>query len=274
MEKTIIADNDFYYIDSNDPVIGSLKNGQLYGANNYFLLRHFSRQEHGWIIDCGAHIGTFGFVPAIEDKQTLLIEAAQQNCECLRATFKPFNNVIIEQSIILDKKQKCDFSTTYGPFGSPQIKEDGSQYSSTIDEICLKNNIDTVSMIKIDIEGFEEEALSGATNIIESNKPVMMLEINGHCLRLINKKPFNILEKLEQLNYMTFIVNNDILIPIDKKEKFPFCVIDVLCIHKDNIHKYIGSTNFAKYIPDIDSIIKQNYSNSNDDCKKYFQSIM
>ena len=129
-------------------------------------------------------------------------------------------------------------------------------------------------MIKIDIEGFEEEALSGATNIIESNKPVMMLEINGHCLRLINKKPFNILEKLEQLNYMTFIVNNDILIPIDKKEKFPFCVIDVLCIHKDNIHKYIGSTNFAKYIPDIDSIIKQNYSNSNDDCKKYFQSIM
>ena len=275
MNKITIYNKNFYYFDADDPVIEILKNGQLFGLDNYLLLKSFTADLSGWVIDCGAHIGTFGFVPVLEKHKVLLIEGAKQNYECLKATFEFFDNAIIENAIVLDKKQNCNFPSNYGPFGSPEIKENGEEESTTIDEICLKHNIEKVSMIKIDIEGFEEEALSGAGNIINKNKPVMLLEVNGHCLRLRDKKPRDILQKIEQMNYISFIINGPILIPVDKDKKFPFCNIDIICIHRHNIHQYIGYSQFSNYLSDdhIKKTSEQNYSGSNEDCRKYFESI-
>lgn len=276
MDKLTIYNHDFYYLDSNDPVVHGIKNGQLYGLTNYLFLKHYTKDLSGWIIDCGAHIGTFSFVPVLEKHKVLLIEAAKQNLQCLNATFASFDNAIVEKAIVLDKKQNCDFPTNYGPFGFPQIKDEGAEESETIDNICKKHNIDKISMIKIDIEGFEEEALTGATEIISLNKPVMLLEINGYCLKLKNKKPFDILQKLSDINYIAFINNNQTLIPVDKYKKFPFCVTDVLCIHKDKIYEYIGSANFSEYLSDneITKILEHNYAKSNEDCREYFSSIV
>jgi len=276
MNKIQIENHDFYYLDSDDPVISNLKTKKLYGLSNYILLKHFSQNAQGWIIDCGAHIGTFSFVPAIEQNKILLIEAATQNYECLELTFKHFTNAIIEKAIVLDKKQNCNFSSDYGPFGSPVLEDSGSEQSTTIDEICNKHNIDSVSMIKIDIEGFEEEAIIGAQDTINKNKPIMLLEINGHCLRIRNKKPLSIFQKIEDMNYFSFIINGNILIPINKNDKFPFCVTDVLCIHRDNIHKYIGFCKISDQLSndDIEKILEHNYAQSNEDCKKYFQTIV
>lgn len=277
MNSIKIYDKDFYYIDSNDPVISALKNHQLFGINNYLLLKRFSLDATGWIIDCGAHIGTFSFLPAIQEQnQILLIEGADQNYECLKLTFKNFANTILENAIILDKQQNCNFSTDYGPFGSPDISSDGKKQSETIDNLCKKHNIDKVSMIKLDIEGFEQEALIGAEHIIQSTKPVILLEINGHCLRMRNKKPQEVLQTIQDIGYLSFIHHGSELIPVETNKKFPFCVMDVLCIHKDNISKYIGISKFLDYLPDteINKILEQNYINSNEDCQKYFQSLI
>lgn len=275
MNKITIYNNDFYYFDSDDPVVETLKQGQLFGLYNYSLIKSFVTNTNGWIIDCGAHIGTFGFVPVLENRNVLMLEAADQNYKCLKHTFKNFKNAKVEKSIILDSVKACDFSTDYGPFGSPIIGSSGSLTSDTIDNICQKNNIQDVSILKIDIEGFEKEALLGAKNTLEKSKPVMLLEVNGHCLRLRNQKPYDVLQALEELNYCSFIPNNELLIPVNKNKKFPFCVIDIVCIHRDNIHLYLGSVPFVKYLQDndIDAILSQNYINANVDCIRYFDSI-
>lgn len=275
MNKTTIYNNDFYYIDSEDPVIHVLKNGQLFGLQNYALIKSFAKNQRGWIIDCGAHIGTFSFVPVLENKNVLMIEAANKNYECLENTFKKFKNSITEKAIVLDSVRSCEFSSDSGPFGSPIDTSSGNLTSDTIDNICDKHNIVDVSILKIDIEGFEGEALLGSLKILRSSKPVMLLEINGHCLRLRNKTPYYILKIIEDLDYYSFIYNNGTLIPIDKNQKFPFCVIDIVCIHKEHIGLYLGSINFAKYLQnnEIDQILSHNYNNSNEDCIKYFDSI-
>ena len=95
MNKITIYNKNFYYFDADDPVIEILKNGQLFGLDNYLLLRSFTADLSGWVIDCGAHIGTFGFVPVLEKHKVLLIEGAKQNYECLKATFEFFDNAII-----------------------------------------------------------------------------------------------------------------------------------------------------------------------------------
>jgi hypothetical protein len=41
-------------------------------------------------------------------------------------------------------------------------------------------NYENIDMIKIDVEGFEEEILAGAMNTIKQNKPVLVIEQQKH----------------------------------------------------------------------------------------------
>lgn len=277
MQKTTILEQDFYYHEANDPVIDYLKNGNLFGLHNYVLAKHFieNRNKNGWIIDCGAHIGTFGFAPVLENKNVLLIEAADKNCDCLKSTFGKFNNAIVEQAIVLDETKSCEFSTNYGPFGFVDLNINGKQTSNTIDGICNKHKIKNVALLKIDIEGFEGEALLGAQKTLAKSKPIILSEINGHCLRLRDKKPSYILEILDKLDYLYFLPNNGSLIPINKSQKFPFCVTDIICIHRSEIYSFLGVETFTRYLNDneIEEIIKNSYSSSNEDCIKYFDTL-
>lgn len=52
--------------------------------------------------------------------------------------------------------------------------EDGDIEMVAIDELGLK---DKIGLIKIDIEGYELEALKGMTNIINRDKPYLMIEV-------------------------------------------------------------------------------------------------
>lgn len=275
MQKINILNKDFYYIDSDDPVVQSLKYGHLFGYQNYLLSNHYSKKDSGWIIDCGAHIGTFSFVPAVQDKNILLIEGAKENCLCLESTFKNMNNIIIENAIVLDTIRNCNFNSLHGPFGSVVLDDKGTQNTNTIDNICNKYHINDVSIIKYDIEGFEEDALIGSSNIIKNNKPLMLIEVNGHCLKLRNKKPSDIFAVLDSYNYYYFIPHEDQLISIDKSAPFPFCVIDIIAIHKDNIYKYIGNTNLlsSMKIDNIKQVLEHNKIQANQDCTNYYNSI-
>lgn len=276
MNKIKIGEYDFFYYDSEDPVVDHLKQGYLYGNNNYHIGMHYLKNHDGAIVDCGAHIGTFSFAPVVENRTVLMIEAADKNVECLKQTFTPFNNAIIEHSIVLDTIKSCDFSHDGGPFGSAQINNNGSRKSTTVDELCVKNNIDKVCFIKYDIEGYEIEALLGSQKILEKNKPLLILEVNGHCLRIRDKKPYDMFETLEELGYYSFLRNSDnALIPINKNNKFPFCVMDIIGIHKDNLYQYVGDTIFGMYLNDttIQKIIEQNVPRANNECQEYFKTI-
>lgn len=48
--------------------------------------------------------------------------------------------------------------------------------TQTIDNFCKKEKINKVDFIKIDVEGYEEFVIEGARNILESSKPVVLME--------------------------------------------------------------------------------------------------
>jgi FkbM family methyltransferase len=277
MNSIKISDHDFYYYDSTDPVISYLKNGQLFGSNNYMILNAFmDKANDGWIVDCGSHIGTFGFLPALENQNILMIDGAVKNVECLEKTFHNMSNVKVEQCILLDKQAKCNFSSDYGPFGSASLSDNGDQLSNTLDNILKKHKIDKIKGIKIDIEGNEYEAIHGAIETINKFLPPILLEINGYCLLKHEKTPQTLLKLMEDLGYLCFLPHQYGLIPFFSDRKFPFCVEDLICIHKNNIHKYIGLYGIANKLSDekINEILDNNKNTSNEECKEYFNAIV
>lgn len=270
-----ISGKQIFYIDSEDPVISYLKNNQLFGYHNWVVLNKFivDSDPNSYILDCGSHIGTFAFVPALfSGKRMILIDGAKKNTECLEKTFNGIATVEIHNKILLDSLRKCSFNSEYGPFGSAKGDDNGAFVSSTIDDIVKDKKI---SAIKLDIEGNEPEALFGAKETLRNNRPPLLIEVNGHCLRLQNKQPRDLFDVLDTMDYIYFIVDGNRLINIDKNEIFPFCVLDIIALHKYEIHHYVQKFEISGPIPrsQLVSIAKSGYENSNQDCKNYYDTL-
>lgn len=273
MDKVIINDKPIYYYQSNDPVIDYLvKRKTLFGASNYEVLNAFIKDRNGSIIDCGAHIGTFAFIPAHNNVHMVLIDGAIKNIQCLKKTFKDNPNVIVQESILLDAIKPCTFSSTYGPFGYAKEDIEGLDKSNTLDNI-LSEYDKPIAAIKYDIEGNEISAIQGSLSTLNKYKPPLLVEVNGHCLRLQEKKPYDLFDLLDSIGYVYCLPTGQGLLSIDKDLKFPFCVTDIICIHQENISEYNLNIIPSLTQEQIEQLLKDNYQTSNEDCKRYFDYI-
>lgn len=256
-----------YYEDSTDPVIAYLKKGVLYGEQNFKFLDQFILSD-GTILDCGAHIGTFA-LPASKKYDVVAIEGAQSNFRCLQETFKSSTRVSVKNAILSDSENSpCDFDEN-GPFGFKTDSLSGNRLTSTIDSVSC--DIQNVCAIKLDVEGSEIEALEGAEKTLNKYKPPILTEINGHCLNFSLKTPQDLIRKIYSLDYVPYIVFYGQFVKLDPDRKFPFCVIDAICIHKDKLAHYISLKDRQFTDEEINMIFSMNWKNSNEDCKKYFE---
>lgn len=274
MDKINIGGQDVYYIDSDDPVVYYLKKGVLYGESNFKLLDQLIFQASGTILDCGSHIGTFA-IPASKTYDVVCVEGATDNCKCLFLTFKDKDNVKVVIRPLAEKVKNCSFSTDDGPFGMLVEDENGSYTTTTIDEIVEDHKISDLVGIKLDIEGGEINALLGAQTTLSKQCPPMLVEVNGHCLRLNGKLPQDLFGVIDSLGYNIYLYINGHIIQINPQKKYPFCVSDVMCIHKSKIELYSPVFQNAREMTDdeIAMFLDLNYKNSNQDCKNYFDTI-
>lgn len=79
----------------------------------------------------------------------------------------------------------------------------------TLDSYEFKN----LSLIKIDVEGFELTVLQGARQTIANNKPILILELEE---RHTNRKIMDLIAEVESYGYQTFFLQNDTLTPISQ----------------------------------------------------------
>ena len=133
------------------------------------------------VLDCGANIGVFTR-PALEKGARLVvsIEPAPENIESLKRNFQAeiaAGKVIVVEKGVWDKDDvlllKRDPHNTAAD--SFVMLKDGSQGVkvplTTIDKLVAELKLDRVDYIKMDIEGAEQRALTGASQTIGRYHP-------------------------------------------------------------------------------------------------------
>ena len=173
--------DDLYWVDDKWDLIKShyIKKGLVWEPHIVKLFKKYVK-EGETVIDIGGHIGTHtillsrlvgtkGKVHVFEPQTKLFTELA------VNTNLNNCNNVIPHRVALGSKEGEafiahpCSFNEGMG-----QISHSGERVQvKTLDSF----NLSDVSLIKIDIEGYEIEALKGAMATLQRNKPVMIVEV-------------------------------------------------------------------------------------------------
>lgn len=149
------------------------------------------------IIDVGAYIGDSALIlNNLCPRKIWAFEANPQNCMLIEETLK-LNNIDNVQpvnlalgdckgQVILNDDDACSSITSVTEDNSVTVQMD------TLDNFIKANTSIRVGLIKVDIEGAEQNFLLGAKEVIKKHKPILMISIYHSWNDFINIK--NIIE--------------------------------------------------------------------------------
>ncbi len=139
----------------------------------------------GDIIHAGAFIGDF--VPCLSslvpNYKVICFEPSELNYKACLETIKinNLNNVELHQRVLGDVNSIVKFLVSYEgkPEGPMSAVTTNDKYGIDTECITLDSILDQdrpVTLIHLDVEGYETKALQGAVNTIERFKPLLLIE--------------------------------------------------------------------------------------------------
>jgi len=175
------------------------------------------------VLDCGANVGTFTRMCLDRGtKLVIAVEPAPQTVCCLNRTFAEeidAGSVIVYNKGLWDRQAELQFQLFPGLSEAntfvlhPEIKGGPSIPVTTIDQLVIDLNLSQLDLIKMDIEGAEQRALAGATNVIRKFMP--KLAISAHHLKddptMVPMIVHQIADYREELGYCHTIWNGNVM---------------------------------------------------------------
>lgn len=182
----------------------------VYIANEAYekeLLNHFM-VEGGTFVDVGAHIGRYSVMTGRAGVDVIAIEPESTNYGLLAHNIRlnRLANVrCVNKGVWSERGTRTIRLRTEGS-GEHQIGSSGEGASVEVDTLDNIIGDRIVSLIKIDAEGSEAEAIKGATKTISNQHPKLVIEIlDDTNMRLVTKllEPFDYAQtQLNATNYL------------------------------------------------------------------------
>lgn len=129
------------------------------------------------IIDAGAQIGMYSVLFSMLTKGQVYSFEPTDTVELLRKNIEHHkcNNVNVYQKAISDRTGV--FTDKVYKIWSQQVIEEKEFEFTTIDQFIDDNNIN-IDLIKIDVDSYDYEALLGSRKTLESQNPLVVVELN------------------------------------------------------------------------------------------------
>ena len=165
------------------------------------------------VLDCGANMGYIalhaaravgpgGAVEAFECDQRLVAKLRDH----ARINDSPIN---VRELAVWNRSGPIDFHLSGRP-GWSSLQQGAADEAGetevmavTLDDHLAARGIDParISLIKLDIEGAEPEALEGASSLLDEGSPSLVIEIDADRSRRLGKDPAGIFDRLGERGY-------------------------------------------------------------------------
>lgn len=137
----------------------------------------------GVIIDCGANIGiTSLFLAARYPRATILsVEPHPENFALLKTNVAQVSRILPIRACVTGTPQRAVALTTDQAAWGNRIATDNHGVlvpAITVDELCNQYGIEEIDLLKLDIEGAEEQVLENGAFLARTN--YIIIELHGH----------------------------------------------------------------------------------------------
>ena len=146
---------------------------------HYYEIPQTRVEEKDVVVDCGAAEGLFGFLVASRCKQLFLIEPISKFCDSLEKTFSEQENVVILKVALSNQEGEARINENNISSSLLSGTEGSLVKVTTLDKLFYEKEI-PISYIKIDLEGYDFDALLGAKELIKKNKPKIAVTTYHH----------------------------------------------------------------------------------------------
>lgn len=172
------------------------------------------------LLDIGAHWGAFTLV-ALKNagpfSRAICIEASAPVARVLRENLRL--NDLLPQTVVINAACGSYAGTlqmlTTGAGGADYFVVPSENRSDVInvpqvtaDAVCEEHRL-VPNVIKIDVEGFEEEVIRGAMGLLRSKSAIVFLELHGDLIIARSKDPKSVLDLLANAGYSSWRNVND-----------------------------------------------------------------
>lgn len=193
-----LNDNCFVWKDYFLP-IDHFEASVFFYQNGITNIKNPERLKNKDIIDVGGFIGDSALIFSnYTNKKVYSFEPSSHNFELMQKTISmnKKNNIVPVKLGLGSKNQNAQISVTGGS-GLKTDQSTSEKFSSestelikitTLDQYVNENKLD-VGLIKVDIEGNEQDFLKGAENTIKKQKPFLLISIYHNPSDFFNIKP-------------------------------------------------------------------------------------
>lgn len=182
--EVFLKDKTFYFILKShylmwDTILGMK---QILHTNQYNVSEKNMRNKI--VIDAGSYMGDFSLLAVyMGAKKVYAFEPVPNTANVLEENIKlnkMQNKIIIVRKALGNENNSENISFAGGVDGGAKIGEEIREKSERIeimklDDFVAKNKIKRIDFIKMDVEGFEDKLLIGASKTIKKFKPVLSL---------------------------------------------------------------------------------------------------
>lgn len=150
-------------------------------------------------LDIGANVGLWSCDLVESFEKVIAFEPVQEFIQCFRQNVKKSNYFVYECALGREESF-INMNIVEGNTGHTHIDKNsfgkGLIPLKTLDSF----NFNDIDLIKIDVEGFEQDILQGALSTIERNRPVLVIEQQKHEYQ-DDMKTLPAIKMLENLGY-------------------------------------------------------------------------
>ncbi len=220
----------FWYIgdifDTHDSAYGILQNGFVEETESKVFIALFQAlQKDGSIAayDLGAHTGYYSMLAAKtaadagREASIVAFEPLPKYAKTIKETayLNRFENAIkvIEIGVSDGTASKDFYVSGSGSSLDKRVPEHASEVitvkTATLDGMIRERALPTPSILKIDIEGHELEAIKGMKSLIADHKPVLFREIIKSTGSFTNQRFQETFDRLKALGYDAYVTVDD-----------------------------------------------------------------
>ena len=247
IEKTVDLPNGLRHVmvvDSaaDDPVTPLYLTGSGGWVNAYLVNVMSALVKPGdRVIDLGAFVGHFALAASAQGCEVLAVEANPALADMVRysAELNAFDNLRVLHAAIGDTAGSVAFVSD-GPWGQVHPRPYATHAADprvtqvaqlTIDELVEALGWESLAFVKVDIEGSEMRALSGASGLLAApNAPALLIESNISPLMEHGTEPRSLLKAIESFGYTLFRVMPEEIVPCGSDDFQVETVADYLAL--------------------------------------------